>query len=104
MAWIFLVIASFGEILGVMCINLFIQKKTPFRLLLLVMSFGGGFVFLSLAMRSISMGTAYAVWTGFGAVGAVLLGVIFFKESAGWKRMLFLSCIIGGAVGLKVFG
>ncbi|REB05638.1 QacE family quaternary ammonium compound efflux SMR transporter [Sporosarcina sp. BI001-red] len=104
MAWIYLVIASFGEIFGVMCINLFIQKKTPLRLLFLVVSFAGGFVFLSLAMRSIPMGTAYAIWTGLGAAGAVLLGIMFFNESAGWKRMLFLSCIVGGAVGLKVFG
>ena len=104
MAWIYLVIASLGEIFGVMSINRFIQKKTPFRLLLLVVSFSAGFLFLSLAMRSISMGTAYAIWTGLGAAGAVLLGIVFFDESASWKRMLFLSCIIGGAVGLKVFG
>jgi len=50
------------------------------------------------------MGTAYAVWTGLGAVGAVLMGILFFKEAAGWKRMVFLSFIIAGAVGLKFFG
>lgn len=104
MAWIYLVLASFGEIFGVLCINLFIQKKTAFRLFLLIVSFGGGFVFLSLAMKSIPMGTAYAIWTGLGAAGAVLLGILWFNESAGWKRMLFLICIIGGAGGLKVFG
>lgn len=104
MAWVYLIIASFGEIFGVLSINRFIQKKTPFRLVLLVVSFGLGFLFLSLAMRSIPMGTAYAVWTGLGAAGAVLIGILFFDESASWKRMLFLTCIIGGAVGLKVFG
>ncbi|WP_040284998.1 DMT family transporter [Sporosarcina koreensis] len=103
MAWIYLVIASFGEIFGVMCINWFIQKKTLGRLALLIVSFGGGFVFLSLAMRSIPMGTAYAIWTGLGAAGAVLIGILLFGESAGWKRMLFLACIIAGATGLKLF-
>lgn len=102
MAWIFLIIASFGEIFGVMCINLYIQRKTIFWLSMIVVSMGFGFLFLSLAMRDIALGTAYAVWTGLGAAGAVLIGIIFFKESAGWKRLLFLTCIIAGAVGLKL--
>lgn len=102
MAWIFLIIASFGEIFGVMCINLYVQRKTFFWLSMIVVSMGLGFLFLSLAMRDIALGTAYAVWTGLGAAGAVLMGIIFFKESAGWKRMLFLTCIIAGAVGLKL--
>jgi len=101
MAWIFLVIASFGEIFGVMSINLYLRNKNIARLLLIVLSFAGGFFFLSLAMRSIQLGTAYAVWTGLGAAGAVLMGILFFKESADWKRMVFLCCIIAGAVGLK---
>ena len=104
MAWVYLVIASFGEIFGVMCINLFVRQKNVLPFVLLVLSFSGGFLFLSLAMRTIPMGTAYAIWTGLGAAGAVLIGMVFFGESAGWKRMLFLTCIIGGAVGLKVFG
>lgn len=102
MAWFFLVLASFGEIFGVMCINLYVQRKTHLWLLMIVVSMGFGFLFLSLAMRDIPLGTAYAVWTGLGAAGAVLMGIIFFKESAGWKRLLFLTCIIAGAVGLKV--
>lgn len=102
MYWIFLVIASFGEIFGVMGINLFIQKKSIGRLAILVVTFGFGFLFLSLAMRGIPLGTAYAVWTGLGAAGAVLIGILFFKESASWKRLLFLCFIIAGAVGLKI--
>lgn len=102
MAWIFLVIASFGEIFGVMCINLYVQRKTFFWLSMIVISMGFGFLFLSMAMREIPLGTAYAVWTGLGAAGAVVMGIIFFKESAGWKRLLFLTCIIAGAVGLKI--
>lgn len=60
--------------------------------------------FLSLAMRDIQMSTAYAVWTGLGAAGAVLAGILIFKESASVKRIFFLSLIIVGAVGLKLFG
>lgn len=100
--WLFLVIASFGEIFGVMSINLYIQKKTFKRLALVVVTFGFGFLFLSLAMRGIPLGTAYAIWTGLGAAGAVLMGILFFNESASWKRVAFLFCIIAGAVGLKI--
>lgn len=100
--WIFLVIASFGEIFGVMSINLYIQRKTMGRLFLVIISFGFGFVFLSMAMRGIPLGTAYAVWTGLGAAGAVLMGILFFNESASWKRIIFLFFIISGAVGLKI--
>ncbi|HEY4601751.1 MAG TPA: multidrug efflux SMR transporter [Cerasibacillus sp.] len=102
MYWIYLVIASFGEIFGVACINLYLQKKTWLRLLLIVVTFSFGFVFLRLAMNGIPLGTAYAVWTGVGAAGAVLMGILFFRESADWKRIIFLFFIITGAVGLKI--
>ncbi len=101
MAWLFLVIASFGEILGVMSINIYNERKSFFWLFIMILTFGFGFYFLSLAMREIQLGTAYAIWTGLGAAGAVLMGILFFKEPASWRRMLFLSFIIAGAVGLK---
>src|SRR5690625_7408739 len=102
MAWIYLVIASLGEIFGVVCINLYLEKKSIGWMLMVILTFGFGFIFLSLAMRDIPLGTAYAIWTGLGAARAVLMGIIFFEESAGWKRILFLFCIISGAVGLKL--
>ncbi|HLR03391.1 MAG TPA: multidrug efflux SMR transporter [Virgibacillus sp.] len=102
MAWIYLVIASFGEIFGVMGINLYLQKRSVSWLLFLIATFGFGFLFLSLALREIQLGTAYAIWTGLGAAGAVLMGILFFKEPADKYRLLFLTCIIAGAVGLKV--
>lgn len=102
MAWLYLFIASFGEIFGVMSINVYIRKKSLFWLFMIVLTMGLGFVFLSLAMRDIPLGTAYAVWTGLGAAGSVIAGILFFQESAGWKRMFFLSLIITGAVGLRL--
>lgn len=102
MAWIYLIIASFGEIFGVMSINIYLRKRSVFWLTMIVLMMGLGFLFLSIAMESIPLGTAYAVWTGLGATGAVLIGILFFKESANWKRMFFLTCIIAGAVGLRL--
>lgn len=102
MEWFYLVLASVGEILGVASINLLIKRKSMIWLGAVVLTFGFGFVFLSMAMESIPMGTAYAIWTGLGATGAVLTGIIFFYEPAGIKRLLFLTFIIAGAVGLKM--
>lgn len=57
---------------------------------------------LMLAQRDIPMGTAYAVWTGIGSVGAFILGIILFRESAAMKRFLFVGLIIVGIIGLKL--
>lgn len=57
---------------------------------------------LSQAMRGLPLGTAYAVWTGIGAVGTALVGIFIFKEPAGAWRMLSLFCIIAGIIGLKL--
>src|SRR5699024_3346527 len=102
MAWLYLLIASFGEIFGVAAINMYLQKKSWQWLLAVVVIFSFGFWLLALAMRDIPLATAYAIWTGLGATGAVLMGVTFFKESMTWLRLLFLACIISGAVGLKL--
>lgn len=102
MAWIYLIIASLGEIFGVLSINMFLQKRNMKWLVMLVISFSFGFFFLSLAVKEIPLGTAYAIWTGLGATGAVAIGVLFFKESSSIIRILCLACIITGAVGLKL--
>ena len=102
MAWFYLLIASLGEILGVASINMYLKRKSRWWLLVVVLLFSFGFYFLALAMRQIPLASAYAIWTGLGAVGAVLMGVIFFKESMTVLRLLFLTCIISGAVGLQL--
>jgi quaternary ammonium compound-resistance protein SugE len=63
---------------------------------------GGSFYFLSKSLESLPIGTAYAVWTGIGAVGTVILGISLFGESRDLLRMLCLLLIISGIVGLKV--
>ncbi len=54
------------------------------------------------ATATIPLGTAYAVWTGIGAVGTVLVGIIFFQESADFWRIFFILTLIGSIIGLKV--
>lgn len=66
-------------------------------LLFTVLSMG----LLAKATQSIPLGTAYPVWTGIGAVGTVLIGIIFFKEPATFARIFFISTLILSIVGLK---
>jgi quaternary ammonium compound-resistance protein SugE len=63
----------------------------------------GSVVLLGLAMKQLPVGTAYAVWTGIGAVGTAILGIVLFGESAAAARLVCLGLILAGIVGLKVF-
>ncbi|MDR2869341.1 MAG: quaternary ammonium compound efflux SMR transporter SugE [Deferribacteraceae bacterium] len=69
-----------------------------FTLVTMFISFG----LLSIAMRSLPLGTAYAVWTGIGSVGAVLMGIFIFHDPATAPRIACLAMIIIGIIGLKV--
>lgn len=57
---------------------------------------------LSLALRTIPLGIAYAVWTGIGAIGAVIVGIVYFGEDADIGRLVCISLILMGIVGLKL--
>ena len=57
---------------------------------------------LAKASKSIPIGTAYPVWTGIGAVGTVLVGILVFKEAASFWRLLFITTLIASVVGLKI--
>jgi len=57
---------------------------------------------LMLAIKTLPLGTAYAVWTGMGAVGVATLGIILFKESADWYRLTSILLVIIGIIGLKL--
>lgn len=58
--------------------------------------------FLYMAQRTIPIGTAYVVWTGIGAVGTLVIGILFFQDPAGWGRLLSAFLIIAGIIGLKL--
>ncbi|HEY6346431.1 MAG TPA: quaternary ammonium compound efflux SMR transporter SugE [Candidatus Acidoferrum sp.] len=59
---------------------------------------------LGIAMRTLPVGTAYAVWTGIGAVGTVVLGILLFGDSAGISRLVCVALILAGIIGLKLVG
>jgi quaternary ammonium compound-resistance protein SugE len=74
----------------------------PWPLVGAVVSMGASGALLLLAQQTIPMGTAYAVWTGIGAVGTFLLGIIFLGETASAARFLCVGLIVAGIVGLKL--
>ncbi len=69
--------------------------------LLTVGLMAGSFYFLSLSLRDLPLGTSYAVWTGIGAIGTVLLGMVLFGESRETARLLCLFLIVAGILGLR---
>lgn len=102
MAWISLVIAGLFEMFGVLMINKFHKHRNWQALVLLLIGFGGSFVFLAHAMKTVPMGTAYAIWSGIGASGGAILGMFLYNESKDWKRLFFIAMILGASIGLKI--
>ena len=102
MAWFALIVAGFLEIFGVAMINRFNTKKDFLSLLLLIIGFSMSFFCLSYAMKTLPMGTAYAVWTGIGASGGALIGMLLFGEAKSFKRIFFIFLILSSAIGLKL--
>lgn len=104
MSWVFLIFAGCLEICGVIAMKQIVLTGRKILILLLAMIFMASFGFLSLAMQEISMATAYAIWTGIGAGGGVIVGVLLFKENKSLAKLVFLCLIIGSSVGLKALG
>jgi len=102
MAWIYLVVAGLfecGWAVGLKYTEGF-SKLIPS--LLTIISMIISFWLLCTAMKTISVGTAYAVWTGIGAVGVAIMGIFLFGESREMARIICLLLIVSGVVGLKL--
>lgn len=102
MSWIYLTIAGLFEVVWSTSMKF---SEGFSKLLPSVITIGGmliSFYFLSLATKSLPLGTAYAIWTGIGAAGAVILGALLFHEPLSIYRVLFLAFIMIGILGLKL--
>ena len=102
MPWLILIVAGLLEVgwaVGLKYTAGFTRPWPSFlTMVALVLSVG----LLALAVRDLPLGTAYAVWTGIGTVGTVIVGIAVFGESASALRLLCLSAIVGGIIGLKL--
>jgi len=102
MAWIYILIASVFEIswaIGLKYSEGFTHlKASVFTVIAMILSY----IFLSLGAKNIPIGTAYAVWTGIGAVGTAVYGIFFFDEPRDLLRIAFIFLIVIGIIGLRL--
>lgn len=102
MAWIYLIIAGCFEVGFTTCLKLsdnFTNWKWSVGFFICISL---SFHFLNEAIKNIPLGTAYAVWTGIGAVGTAMIGIYFFKEPSDFWRIFFIMLLIGSIIGLKL--
>ena len=101
MAWVYLLTAGMLEII---CTTIFRFTDGMTRIAPTVSFFVIGFVsfyFLNRSLTGIPLGTAYAVWTGIGAAGTALIGILYYHEPVDAMRLVFLTTLIGSIAGLK---
>ncbi|MFT4252862.1 MAG: quaternary ammonium compound efflux SMR transporter SugE [Caulobacter sp.] len=103
MAWIILFIAGLFEIGWAVGLKYTEGFTRPIPTVLTAISLVASMGLLGWAVKSLPLGTAYAVWTGVGAVGTAIVGILLFKEPATAARLVCLALIVSGILGLKVF-
>ena len=102
MAWILLVLAGLFEIGWAIGLKYTDGFTRPLPTILTALAMVISVVLLGLAIRSRPVGTAYAIWTGIGTVGTVILGIVLFAEPATALRIGCIAMIIAGIIGLKI--
>jgi quaternary ammonium compound-resistance protein SugE len=104
MAWVYLGIAGALEIIWAFALKQSAGFAKPFESAVAVVAMIASFGVLSLAMKVLPLGTAYVIWTGIGAVGAFVLGVVMLGEAATPLRVISVLLILAGIVGLRLAG
>ncbi|WP_374663627.1 quaternary ammonium compound efflux SMR transporter SugE [Ramlibacter sp.] len=102
MAWLILFVAGLFEVVWAIGLKYTEGFTRPLASTITIAAMVASVVLLGWAMKTLPVGTAYAVWTGIGAVGTVALGIVLFNEPATAARLLCVTMIVGGIVGLKM--
>lgn len=102
MAWLLVLLSGLLEVGWAVGLKASHGFTRPLPSVLTVIGMLASFGLLSLAVRQLPIGTAYAVWVGIGAVGTALVGIVVFHESASVARILCLLLVVAGIVGLKL--
>lgn len=102
MAWLILMCSGLFEIAGVVGFARISHGQRASGMALAVVAFSCGLALLHVAMQSISMAVAYAVFTGIGAVGSTLIGIVFWGDSVRPQRLAWLGGVVVAVVGLKL--
>lgn len=104
MNWIYLIIAGLFEVAFAACLGKAKEStgmEASYWYIGFLLCLAISMLLLVKATQELPIGTAYAVWTGIGAVGTVLVGILVFKEPATFWRMFFITTLIGSIIGLK---
>ncbi|SDC47513.1 DMT family transporter [Williamwhitmania taraxaci] len=102
MAWFYLALAGLFEVAFTTCLKLSHNFSNLKWSIGFFISITLSFLLLNKAVQTIPMGTGYAVWTGIGAVGTTIIGIMLFKEPSDFWRILFIILLIGSLIGLKL--
>lgn len=105
MNWLFLIISGLLEIAFTFCMGNATKAAGLVKLFWLfatISSMAMSIFFIAKGIRTIPLGTAYSVWTGIGAVGAVMIGILFFKEPVTFWRLFFIFTLVASIIGLKL--
>jgi len=102
MGWLLLFSAGCSEIVFALSLKYNEGFSKLWPSVLTCFSGAGSFYLLMLSLKTLPLGTAYAVWTGMGAVGVAVIGIVMFKESADWIRLASILLIVVGIAGLKL--
>ncbi|MCI7643731.1 MAG: quaternary ammonium compound efflux SMR transporter SugE [Lentisphaeria bacterium] len=102
MNWFLLIIAGLLEVVWALSMKYSQCFTRLYPSIITIVAMVVSFVLLALAMRSLPLGTSYVVWTGIGAIGSVVVGILFFGESAAIPRLICIGLIMAGIIGLKI--
>jgi quaternary ammonium compound-resistance protein SugE len=102
LAWLLLFSAGLAEIVFALSLKYNEGFTKLWPSIITMISGGCSFYLLMLAIKTLPLGTAYAVWTGMGAVGVAIIGIFLFKESTDLYRLLSIMLVIAGIIGLKL--
>lgn len=102
MAWVLLLMAGLAEIVFALSLKYNEGFTKLYPSLVTMVSACASFYLLMLAIKTLPVGTAYAIWTGIGAAGVAVVGIVLFKESTDVWRLLSIALVIVGIIGLKL--
>lgn len=104
MEWIYLLLAAVLEVSWAIAMKYSEGFTRLLPSLITAVGYLASALFLSLALKKLPLGTAYAMWTGFGIVGTTVLGVLLFRETLNAAQVVCVLMICGGTAGLKLLG
>lgn len=102
MKWLFLIIAGFFEVMWAIELKYSKGFTNLIPSILTIIGLIASFYFLSISIKSLPLGSAYAIWTGIGTVGTVIFSIILFKETVNIMQIFYIILIVVGIIGLKM--